>query len=133
MNTLYPVDLFPFTDLPETDEETRTTGSLLARATAAHVVPKIFYTNGSYEYWSRAAALIHVSPDGTSDAPLPPTTRIYYFAGSQHSPAGFPPQRLGAPENRVTPIRTLSVCERCWSPWTIGCAMEHYRLLRDIP
>ena len=33
------------------------------RAEAAHVVPKIFFSNGSYEYWGRAAALIHVTAD----------------------------------------------------------------------
>src|SRR5581483_3838981 len=55
MNWFYPTDIFPFTDLPETDPESGVTAGLLDRARAAHVVPKIFYTNGSYEYWGRAA------------------------------------------------------------------------------
>ena len=58
-NNLYPVDIFPFTDEPETDAGI--TDSILARATKDGVVPKIFYTNGSYEYWGRAASLIHIS------------------------------------------------------------------------
>ena len=36
--------------------------SLLAKAVEANVVPKIFYSHGSYEYWGRAASLIHTSP-----------------------------------------------------------------------
>ena len=56
-NVFYPVDLPPFTD-----------DGLLQKAADAHVVPKIFYTNGSYEYWGRAASLIHTSPEGKHDA-----------------------------------------------------------------
>ena len=55
-------DLFPFTDGPETDGGV--TDSMLARAKKDGVVPNIFYTNGSYEYWGRDAGLIHTSPDG---------------------------------------------------------------------
>ena len=76
MNFLYPTDLFPFTDEPETDAGI--TDAVLARAKKDGVVPKIFYTNGSYEYWGRNAALIHISPDGKKDAPPSPDTRIYY-------------------------------------------------------
>jgi hypothetical protein len=59
-------------------------------------VPKIFYTNGSYEYWGRNAALIHVSPDGKRDAKIAPDTRIYYVAGSQHGPGRIPPPKTGS-------------------------------------
>ena len=82
MNFFYPTDLFPFTDLPETDDGI--TASMLDRARKDGVVPKIFYTNGSYEYWGRNAGLIHISPDGKHDVAPPPTTRIYYLAGTQH-------------------------------------------------
>lgn len=84
MNFLYPTDLFPFTDEPETD--LGITDSMLARARKDGVVPKIFYTNGSYEYWGRDAGLIHISPDGRKDVPPPATTRIFYLAGTQHGP-----------------------------------------------
>src|SRR5579859_2199638 len=53
----FPTDLFPFTDLPETDPETGDTGGLLDAVYQAHDAPKIFFTNTSYEYWGRAAAL----------------------------------------------------------------------------
>jgi hypothetical protein len=55
----YPTDIFPFTDLPQTDPATGETGGLLDKAFAAKVAPKIFYSNTSYEYWGRAGSLIH--------------------------------------------------------------------------
>jgi hypothetical protein len=88
MNFLYPTDMFPFTDEPETDGGI--TDAILARAKKDGVVPKIFYTNGSYEYWGRNAALIHISPDGKKDVPPAPDTRIYYLAGTQHGANAAP-------------------------------------------
>ena len=102
MNQFYPTDIFPFSDLEETDPVTGRKDGLLARAMKAGVVPKIFYTNSSYEYYGRAASLTHTTPDGRRDARLPPTARIYLFAGTQHSPAAFPPARSGT-QNLVNP------------------------------
>ena len=90
-NFFYPVDIFPFTDLDETDNGV--TDGILARATAANVVPKMFLTNGSFEYWGRAAALIHITPDGKADSPLGKETRVYYNTAAQHGPGSFPPTR----------------------------------------
>jgi hypothetical protein len=92
-NTFYPTDIFPFTDLEETDTETGLTDGLLIRAMKDGMVPKIFYTNSSYEYWGRSASLIHTTIDGLKDAAIPDTTRIYFLAGGQHGPASFPPPR----------------------------------------
>jgi hypothetical protein len=90
----FPTDLFPFTDLPEEDRLNASAG-LLDAATKSKTVPKIFYTNTSYEYWGRAASLIHTSADGKTDAPLAPNTRIYFLAGLEHFTVPFPP------DNRV--------------------------------
>lgn len=95
LNTLYPTDIYPFTDEAQTDPETGLNEGILSRAAAANVTPKIFYTNSSYEYWGRAASLIHTTLDGQRDFPPPDTTRLYLFAGTQHGPAGFPPARRG--------------------------------------
>jgi hypothetical protein len=92
LNKFYPTDIFPFTDLDQTDPQTRATDGLLRRVTP-EFVPKIFYTNSSYEYYGRAASLIHTTIDGRADAPLANGTRVYMFAGGQHGPAGFPPSR----------------------------------------
>jgi len=82
---MYPVDVPPFTD-----------AGLLERARAENVVPKVFYVNTAYEYWSRAASLIHTSEDGTADVEPPDTTRIYFVAGLGHVASAFPPAKDAA-------------------------------------
>ena len=89
----FPTDLFPFTDLPETDPDTGETAGLLDAVYHAHDAPKIFFSNTSYEYWGRAAALIHTSPDGATDARISDNVRAYLLAGLQHFSAPFPPQK----------------------------------------
>lgn len=89
----FPTDLFPFTDLPEENPITHEKAGLLDAAGKSHTVPKIFYTNTSYEYWGRAASLIHTTADGAKDAPLAANTRVYFLAGLQHFSGAFPPQK----------------------------------------
>jgi alpha/beta hydrolase family protein len=89
----FPTDLFPFTDLPEKDPDGGEVAGLLDAASKSHTVPKIFYTNTSYEYWGRAASLIHTSADGRKDAELAPNTRVYFLTGLQHFTGVFPPQK----------------------------------------
>ena len=118
-NTFYPTDIFPFTDLDETDPETGLTEGILTRARKDNVVPKIFYSNTAYEYWGRSASLIHISIDGQKDAPIPDTTRIYFFAGGQHGPASFPPprnhtQNLSNPNDFRWSMRALLVAMDRW-------------------
>jgi hypothetical protein len=116
MNFDYPTDLFPFTDEPETDAGI--TDAVLARAKKDNVVPKIFYTNGSYEYWGRNASLIHTSPDGKKDAPLPASTRIYYLAGTQHGANARPvktvTQNTPNPADYRFAMRALLVAMNSW-------------------
>jgi hypothetical protein len=95
INVFYPTDLFPFTDTDETDPVTGKTGGLLDRARAARVQPKLFLTNDSSEYWGRAAALIHITPDGQQDAAVSPDTRIYFISGVQHVPRALPLAKQG--------------------------------------
>jgi hypothetical protein len=92
-SVFFPTDIFPFTDQPERDPVTGETGGLLDRAVADKVVPKIFFSNTSYEYWGRAAALIHVSADGKQDASISDNVRIYHFTGLQHFSGPFPPAK----------------------------------------
>ena len=92
-SVFFPTDTFPFTDQPEKDPVTGETGALLDRAAADKVVPKIFFSNTSYEYWGRAAALIHVTADGKHDAPISDVVRIYHFTGLQHFSGPFPPEK----------------------------------------
>ena len=119
LNLLYPTDIFPFTDLDETDPVTGLTEGLLDRAQKTHTAPHIFYTNSSYEYWGRAASLIHMAPDGKADAKIPDNVRIYMFAGGQHGPAAFPPprtigQQLNNPNDYRWAMRALLVAMDRW-------------------
>jgi hypothetical protein len=59
MNLFYPTDIFPFTDVEETDPDTGIKDGLLMKAEQAHVTPKIFYTDSAYEYWGRSASAQH--------------------------------------------------------------------------
>lgn len=118
LNLHYQTDLYPFTDLAMEDPVTGRKDGLLSRL-KPESVPKIFYTNGSHEYWGRAAALIHVTPDGRADAPPPPTTRIYFLAGTQHGSGRLPPVRQST-RNLANPVdfrpihRALLEALRAW-------------------
>jgi len=106
LNFFYPTDIFPFTDAPERDPESGVTDGLLTHAGAPELLPKIFYTNSEYEYWGRAASLIHTTIDGASDAPLMDNVRIYLLAAGQHGPGAFPPvQTIGQQRNNPLDYR----------------------------
>jgi hypothetical protein len=106
LNFFYPTDIFPFTDAAETDPDTGVTDGLLTHATPPEVLPKIFYTNSDYEYWGRAASLIHTTIDGRADAPLMDNVRVYLLAAGQHGPAAFPPaQTIGQQKNNPLDYR----------------------------
>ncbi len=109
LNIFYPVDVPPFS----------IKDGLLKKAEQAKVVPKMFLSNGSYEYWGRAASLIHTTPDGKQDQPPDANTRIYFLAGSQHSAATLPPrkvdaQNLAGTNDYRTALRALLVAMQAW-------------------
>ena len=109
-SVFFPTDIFPFTDEPEKDPETGETAGLLDRAVTEKVVPKIFFSNTSFEYWGRVCALIHVTADGKADARISDNVRIYHFTGEQHFPGPFPPAKgqrdlLGQEPESPLPIR----------------------------
>jgi hypothetical protein len=82
LSVLRPVDVPPFTD-----------EGLLAKARAARVTPKIFYTFSSTEYWARGGSLTHTAVDGRNvvvDAPLAETSRLYFLAGTPHASGSLP-------------------------------------------
>jgi hypothetical protein len=56
-------------------------------------MPKVYNSFSSYEYWGRAASLLHTTVDGQRDAPMMENARVYHFAGAQHLPDPFPPPR----------------------------------------
>ena len=118
LNKLYPSDIFPFSDVTQSDPETDMRGGLLSGIQPQHL-PKVFYTNSSYEYWGRSASLVHTTVDGTADAPLMDNVRIYTFAGGQHGPGRFPPQQtsgqqLSNPNDYSWFLRSLLLAMNTW-------------------
>jgi hypothetical protein len=86
----YPTDVFPFTSPPTRDPLTGKRGGLRDNG-AGSAKTKVFYVDGGYEYWGRAASLTHTTPDGTRDVGFLPTERRYVISSAQHSsPAGWP-------------------------------------------
>ncbi|MPY88699.1 MAG: hypothetical protein GEU99_12325 [Luteitalea sp.] len=135
-NFFYPTDLFPFSDREQTDPETGRTEGLLTRARQAAVVPRVFYTNSSYEYYGRAASLVHTTLDGGRDFPPDPSSRIYLIAGSQHAPGQFPPGRGGtqnlsnANDYRWT-MRALLVAMQQWLEKGVEPPASQYPRIAD--
>jgi hypothetical protein len=84
----FPTDLPPF----HPDE-------LLAKSAKAGVAPKLLLSNGSHEYWGRAAGLNHVSADGKRDVAISSDVRLYYVAGTQHGAGGAPNPSVQNPTN----------------------------------
>ena len=121
-NIHYPVDMFPFTDGPETDPETGKTDALLAKAGATHVSPKIFHILSNSEYFNRAGSLIHTDPAGERDIEPPPNTRIYAIASGPHFIGLFPPvpsQDLAAPLSPLDRKPVVRALLRAMDAWVM--------------
>jgi hypothetical protein len=119
LNFFHPTDIFPFTDVAQLDPESGTRDGLLTHATKPQFLPKIFYTNSSYEYWGRAASLVHTTVDGRRDAELMSNVRVYLLTAGQHGPSRFPPMRTigqqpGNPLDFRWAMRKLLVSMNRW-------------------
>jgi len=124
----YPTDLFPFTSATQTDPITGISDGLYALGTASDTLPKVFQINTGYEYWGRAAALIHSSVDGESDIAPIANERLFHIGGAQHFPIGWPrgatrsaiqdakdvPHFQGSPVNNLVPYRALLMALFDW-------------------
>jgi hypothetical protein len=120
----YPTDLFPFTGRVQRDRATGRSDGLLDHPRRRNHLPKIFYTNTGYEYWGRAASLIHTTVDGNADLDPLPNERIYHLAGGQHFVAPFPPSPgsklpgtiayRGNPLDFLSTLRALLVRLQAW-------------------
>jgi Alpha/beta hydrolase domain len=83
--------LFPFTDAVARDPVTGERDGLLARVTARGRAPKIVTLNTSAEYWRGDGSLVHTSVEGTHDVEPAAGGRVYFLAGTQHTPGALPP------------------------------------------
>ncbi len=89
----YPTDIFPFTSTVQHDPYQWRSDGLHAHLHHPAHAPKIFQVNAGYEYWGRAAALIHTTVEGSGDIPPMDNERIYHLASGQHFVVSVPPQR----------------------------------------
>jgi len=83
--------LFPSNDPPFTwdrrhEPVSKITGGILEACMAKGNCPRIVQTVGSSEYWQLRASLTTTDSYGKQDLVIPQNVRIYYFAGTQHSP-----------------------------------------------
>lgn len=135
LNFFYPTDIFPFTGREQIDFRTGVNDGLLVYQEPEHL-PKIFFTNSSYEYWGRAASLIHTSIDAREDVNLMENVRIYHFAGTQHVPEDFPPRKtIGQQPNNPLDfrwsLRALLVAMDRWAGGTSDPPPSRYGRLED--
>jgi Alpha/beta hydrolase domain len=101
----YGATAFPFADARLRDPVSGAEDGLLDNARMGGHAPKVFYTNTPVEYWGagRVAALVHTTPDGASDLALADNVRVYFIAGTQHSPSRFPAE-ISNGQQRDNPI-----------------------------
>lgn len=101
----YHTASYPFADTAQPDPVSGCKEGLLENARMKHR-PKVFYTNTSSEYWGagRVAALTHTDVSGTHDIEFLPEVRSYYFSGTQHGPAAFPPKGLANDSLLANPV-----------------------------
>ncbi len=104
----YPTDVFPFTSPPTRDPVAGRRAGLRDNLAGSEET-KVFYVDGGYEYWGRAASLTHTTPDGSRDIGFLPTERRYVISSAQHSsPAGWPlpdsARIAGTPAYRGDPL-----------------------------
>jgi hypothetical protein len=83
-----PGDQFPFTYETLNDPVSGRSGGLLERCRAQGACPKIMHWDSGSEPWGARASLVRTDPLGKTDVRIPDNVRLYYFAGTQHVPAG---------------------------------------------
>ncbi len=98
----YPPDRFPFAYETQTDPLSGQTDGILRRSLQTNTAPLVMHTQSAAEYWTRSGSLPHTDPLATRDAEVPTQVRLYAFGGTQHGPAGWPPQK-GNGQNLANP------------------------------
>ncbi len=115
---LYPENWFPVQHRRRRPIRPADAPARCSAATAA--IPLLIATNTSTEYWQKGASLLHIDPDGKADLTLPPNSRVYMIAGTQHGGAAGLPTAPGAcanprnPHNPSPVLRALIVALEDW-------------------
>jgi hypothetical protein len=129
---------FPFADVSLRDPWTGAQDGELDNPRMAGHAPKVFYTNTPVEYWGtgRVAALVHTTPDGKHDLTPPDNVRVYFIAGTQHSPARFPAdvtngQQMDNPIDYWWTMRALLLAMHKWVKEAAAPPVSQYPRLTD--
>jgi hypothetical protein len=85
-----PGSLYPFAFAATPDPFTNECRGLFDRSRANGSMPKIVHVNSGMEYRWSGASLAHTTVGGVHDLESPNDVRMYYLAGSQHSPGTLP-------------------------------------------
>jgi len=127
----YPTDLYPFSGRGQRDSETGVTDGVLVHE--SHL-PNVMFTNTGYEYWGRAASLIHTTPNADGDVEPLPNERISR-AGSTSWWIGRSPHPDPARSLRIAGARWTSGprCGRCWCGSWSGFGTAASRRPAPIP
>lgn len=135
---VYEATSFPFADASLKDPVSGAREGELDNPRMAGHAPKVFYTNTPVEYWGagRVAALMHTSPDAKADLTLPENVRFYFIAGTQHSPARFPPAVNNGqqPDNSIDywwAMRALLLAMNRWVKEGLAPPPSRYPRLSD--
>jgi Alpha/beta hydrolase domain len=135
---VYNATAFPFADASLRDPASGAQDGLLDNARMGGHAPKVFYTNTPVEYWGtgRVAALVHTSPDGATDLTLPENVRVYFIAGTQHSPSRFPAeitngQQIDNPVDYWWTMRALLLAMHKWVKEGAAPPASRYPRLED--
>jgi hypothetical protein len=104
----------------------RGTGGLLDRCRATRTCPKVVETFGSAEFWGLRMSPGLVGTAASSDIPLPPEVRRYYFPGVTHGggAGGFgaatrPAPGCTLPQNPNPSADTLRALRRALADWVV--------------
>lgn len=124
----YDTSSFPFSDRAQLDPVTGKWEGVLENK-RARFIPKLFYINTSSEYWGagRAAGLVHSHVEGISDEILFAQVRSYFYSGTQHGAASFPPPRIAEDGLYTNPMNANEITE------ALRYAMEEWVMDGKLP
>jgi len=83
---LYPSDEFPFSYASQTDPYTGQAAGILDSCSHHKKCPKIVHIDGSNEWWRSSTSLNGTDPLGRRAIAFPADVRMYFIAGTQHTP-----------------------------------------------
>jgi hypothetical protein len=129
---LYPENLFPFANVPQTDPFTGVTDSRYAKCQTNGTCPLGVEIYSANEYWVKTASLLHTTADGARDLPDSPYSRNYFMSSMQHGTGNGAStgncQQFQNPLNSAPVQRALFLALDQWS--TMGTAPPDSRVPR---